>query len=264
MPPFSLFMKLKGKVALITGAGSGIGRATAVRFASEGAAVVVTDVSAKQVQEVAARLLETRHDAVAISLDVTSEEQWKQCLAATDARWGKLDILVASAGLSRATPVAEMGTGEWRKVHAVNLDGVFFGARAAVPLLRKSGGGNIVIVSSASGIKSAPGAAAYASSKAALRGLARSIAVELGPDGIRVNTVFPGAVRTPMWSAMPFFQEQVKGHGEEAAWKMIAEGTPLKRVAEPAEIAEGILYLASDAANFVTGAELAMDGGYTA
>lgn len=254
-------MKLQGRVALITGAGSGIGRATAVRFAAEGANVVAADL---RVGADAAAGKSPPERITQITLDVTAEADWARCLSSISERWGRLHILVACAGISRATPVAEMLIKEWRKVLAVNLDGVFLGVRACVPLIRKAGGGSIVIVSSASGIKAAPGASAYAASKAALRGFAKSIAAELGPQNIRVNTVFPGAVRTPMWKEMPFFREQMEKHGEDAAWRSIATGTPLGRVALPEEIAEAILYLACDASSFVTGAELVIDGGYTA
>ncbi len=257
-------MKLTDKVAMVTGAGSGIGRASAVRLAQEGASVIATDLPGTGLDETSKLLSSIRATCAAVPLDVTKEDEWMRFGREFAGRWSRLDILVAAAGISRAAPVAEMSVSEWRGVLAVNLDGVFLAVRACVPLMRGSGGGSIVIVSSASGIKAAPGATAYAASKSALRGFAKSAAAELAGENIRVNTVFPGAVRTPMWKTMPFFQAIEKAEGEEAAWKSIATGTPLGRVATAEEIAEGILYLASSDSSFVTGTELVMDGGYTA
>lgn len=256
-------MILRDKVALITGAGSGIGRASALRFAQEGAAVAATDLEGKGLAETGKLLAGLSPASATFALDVTHETDWTRGLAEISTRWNRLDILVAAAGISRANPVAEMTFDEWRSVQAVNLDGVFLAVRACVPLMRASGGGSIVIVSSASGIKASPGASAYSASKSALRGFTKSAAAELAAAGIRVNTVFPGAVRTPMWKSMPFFQAIEREQGEEAAWKSIATGTPLGRAATAEEIADGILFLASGRASFVTGAELVMDGGYS-
>jgi len=260
----ALPLRLKNKVALLTGAASGIGRATALLLAQEGAHVLAADLPGAGLAESEELLSVMSAPGMAIPLDVTRESDWAECAAMVNARIGRLDILVACAGISFAAPAAEMSAGDWRKVLGVNLDGVFMAVRTCIPLLRKAGGGSIVIVSSASGIKGAPGASAYAASKSALRGFAKSIAVELGPENIRVNTVFPGAVKTEMWKTMPFFQAIEKAEGEAAAWKSITSGTPLGRVATAEEIAHGILYLASSEASFVTGAELVMDGGYTA
>jgi len=157
-----------------------------------------------------------------------------------------------------------MELGDWQRVLAINLDGVFLGTKHAVRALRRAGGGSIVLVSSASGIKASAGASAYAASKAAVRQFARTVALECGAEGIRINTVLPGGVRTPMWRSMGFWQDLLREHGtEEKVWAALGAGTPLKRFAEPEEIAQAILYLASDAAKFVTGAELVIDGGWT-
>jgi 3(or 17)beta-hydroxysteroid dehydrogenase len=243
-------VKLAGKTALITGAASGIGLATASLFAAEGAHVIPTDLT----------FTGDRH------LDVTQEADWERVIGALD----RLDILVANAGISFARPVTEMTLDEWRRVMSINLDGVFLGVKHAVRAMRRGTGGSIVIVSSASGIKASPGASAYCASKAALRLFAKSVALECinAGDNIRVNTVHPAGVVTPMWQNMPFWNDLVEKHGgEEGAWRSLgayAEGSPLKRMATPLEIARAILYLASDDSSLTTGSELVIDGGYTA
>jgi NAD(P)-dependent dehydrogenase (short-subunit alcohol dehydrogenase family) len=181
-----------------------------------------------------------------------------------------LNVLVSNAGVSFAKPVTEMSLEEWRRLMAVNLDGAFLGTKHAIRTMRAGHGGLIVIVSSASALKASAGASAYCASKAALRLLAKSAALECieHGDNIRINTVHPGGVVTPMWKTMDFWPDLVKQHGsEEGAWKALGalpEKSPLKRFATPGEVAQGILYLASDESSFVTGTELVIDGGYTA
>lgn len=259
-------MRLAGKNALITGAASGIGRATALLFAQEGARVAVTDISGSEAEAVAARIRDGDGSARAQVLDVRIEADWERAIADVGKRWGGLDVMVANAGISFARPVAEMTLEEWRDVHAVNLDGVFLGTKHAVRAMRQGErGGSIVIVSSASGLKASPGASAYCSSKAAVRLFAKTAALECAGDGIRVNTVHPGGVRTPIWRKMDFFQDLVREHGgEEKAWDALERDIPLGRFATPQEIAAGIVYLSSDEASYVTGSELVIDGGYTA
>jgi 3(or 17)beta-hydroxysteroid dehydrogenase len=279
-------MRLKDKSALITGAGSGIGEATAFLFAAEGVRVAITDVDGDRAATVAARIGGARAAAMAgkaamaamagaegeaatgvtaRALDVRVEEDWEAAIADVVERWGRLDVLVASAGISHARPVWEMSLEEWREVHAVNLDGAFLGVRHAVRAMRAQGqGGSIVLVGSASGVRPSAGAAAYCSSKAGLRMLAKAVALECAADGIRVNTVVPGGVKTPLWEGMPFFQELQREHGAAGAWDVIAAGTPLGRFADPAEVAAAILFLSSDEAACITGTDLVVDGGYTA
>lgn len=242
--------RLAGKAALITGAASGIGRATARLLAREGARLAVTDLEESGVEEVADEIRRDGGAALARVLDVRLEADWEDAIADLVTEWGALDALVANAGISFARPVAEMTLEEWRAVHAVNLDGAFLGIRHAVRAMREGGrGGAIVIVSSASGLKASRGASAYCSSKAAVTMLARTAALECAGEGIRVNTVHPGGVRTPMWKGMPFFRDLDREHGgEEGAWEALERDTPLGRFATAEEIAAGILYLASDEA----------------
>ncbi len=257
-------MRLRGKTALITGAGSGIGRATAELFAAEGARVAATDLDAGRVEAVAERIRDEGGDCFARVLDVRLEADWTAAIADVVERWGGLDVLVANAGISFAKPIADMSLEEWRRVQSVNLDGAFLATKYGVQAMRQRGGGSIVIVSSASGIKASAGASAYCASKAAVRQLARAVALECAGDGIRVNTVVPAGVVTPMWEDMPFFPQLARERGEAGAWQALAAGTPLGRFADPTEIAAGILFLASDESSYVTGTDLVMDGGYTA
>lgn len=263
---------LAGQVALISGAASGIGRATARRLAAEGAGVVLCDRDLAGAEAATKVIRATGSEAMALSLDVTSEQQWEEATSAILARWGRLDIAVLAAGISHAAPVTETTVNDWRRVMAVNLDGCFLGLRAAARVMKGKASaereGRIVLVSSASGRKATPGATAYAASKAGVSMLARSAALELAEHHIRVNAVLPGGVRTAMWESMPFFQELVKTEGGLAgAWKAMEAQSPgpgQRRFAYPEEIAEGILYLVSDAGRFATGVELVLDGGYSA
>lgn len=256
---------MRNKIVLITGAASGIGRATAALIAKEGACVFATDKDGPVVLEFAQSIKHGPAKMRGLPLDVTVESDWESAVTQITHRWGRLDSRICCAGISHAAPITETSLDEWRCVQAVNLDGAFLGAKHSLRLLRKSDSGSIVLVSSATGKKPVADAAAYAASKAALCAFAKSMALECAPHNIRVNTVIPGGVQTPMWRTMPFFQEMVARLGsEEAAWKQLAVGTPLGRLATPEEIAEGILFLASEKSSFITGAELVIDGGYLA
>lgn len=258
-------MRLAGRAALVSGAGSGIGRATAELFAAEGARVAVTDLDGGKAEAVATSIRDGGGEAFARVLDVRQEAHWEAAIAEVADCWGGLDVLVASAGISHAKPVDGMSLEEWRHVLSVNLDGAFLGTKHAVRAMRAGGrAGSIVLVSSASGVKASAGASAYGASKAALQHFAKSVAVECAGDGIRVNTVVPAGVVTPLWEGMEFFQALKRERGEAGAWEALAEGTPLGRLADADEVAAAILFLASDAAAYITGTDLRVDGGYTA
>jgi NAD(P)-dependent dehydrogenase (short-subunit alcohol dehydrogenase family) len=178
---------------------------------------------------------------------------------------GKLDLLVNNAGISMASHISGTSLEAWRKVMAVNLDAVFLGTRHAAMTMQKTGGGAIINVASASGIKPAAGAGAYSTSKAAVRMFSKVAALEYAESNIRVNTVSPGGVETPMWDRMEFWQ-QLKGQtgSDEATYEAMAQGVPLKRFARPEEVARAILYLASDESSYVTAADITIDGGFSA
>jgi len=245
---------LAGKLALVTGAASGIGNAVVAAFLREGAQVMAADLQYSGASSEAADGRRIFH------LDVSNERDWEQLAVP------RLDVLVACAGISDARPIPETSLDDWRSVMHVNLDGAFlsvkFGARAM------PGGGAIVLVGSASGIKAAAGASAYCSSKAAVRMLVKTAALEFKPQGIRVNSVSPAGVVTPLWKGTPLWDDLVNKHGSEAgAWKALGGADPsapsLQRMALPDEIADAILFLASDASSHITGADLVVDGGYT-
>ncbi len=258
-------MRFSERVALVSGGASGIGRATARLLANEGAFVAVADIDEPGAEDVARGINSDGGRAIPVALDVTVEAEWEAAVATVLEAAGSLHTFVACAGIAHAKPVTEMSLDEWHRVHSVNLDGVFLGTKHAIPAMRQAEGGSIVIVSSVSGIKPSAGASAYCSSKAALRLFAKTVALECAANGdqIRVNTVFPGAVKTPMWEGTPVWEQLRAQHeGDEDAWKALGAGTALARVAETEEIAEVILFLASSDASYMTGAELVVDGGY--
>jgi NAD(P)-dependent dehydrogenase (short-subunit alcohol dehydrogenase family) len=254
--------RVAGKAALVTGAASGIGRATAILLARHGARVAVADLDDPGSSATVEAITSAGGTTFAQHLDVTSEADWQAATDAVVAGWGRLDVLVNCAGISVAAPVADTTLDEWRRVLAVNLDGVFLGTRAALRAMRATRRGSIVNVASVSGLKASPGASAYCASKAAVLHFTRTAALECANQGdnVRVNCVAPGAVKTPMWSKMPFWADVAAG----PAWNAPPDAAPLKRFAEPEEVARAILFLASDESSYVTGAALVIDGGYSA
>jgi NAD(P)-dependent dehydrogenase (short-subunit alcohol dehydrogenase family) len=257
--------RVQDKVALVTGAGSGIGRATVILLAREGATVVVADLNEPAAQAVAAEIISAGGKAEPVRLDVTDEAMWQEATERVRAAHGRLDILVNNAGVPFGKAVADTSLDEWRRVLAVNLDGVFLGTRHGIRAMQASGG-SIVNVASVSGIKPFAGASAYGAAKAAVRLLSRIAAIECqdAKNGVRVNVVTPGGVKTPMWDAMPFFRDLTARHGgAEQAFAAMAGDVPSQQFFSAAEVARTVLYLASDESAHLTGVELVMDRGHT-
>jgi NAD(P)-dependent dehydrogenase (short-subunit alcohol dehydrogenase family) len=247
--------------ALVTGAASGIGRATALLWAREDGPVLATDVDGPGLAETVGAIQAAGGTAVGHPLDVTSEPAWDAAVEAAR-RLGRFAALVNCAGIALVQPLAETTLADWRRVLGINLDGVFLGVRAGVRALRQSGGGSIVNVASASGLKAAPNSSAYCASKAAVIMLTKAAAVECVREGnrVRVNAVAPGGVKTAMW-AKTAGAAGVVGTDE---WNAPADAPIGKRFADPDEVARAIIFLASAEASYVTGSVLTVDAGYTA
>lgn len=249
-----------GKVALVTGAASGIGRAVAERLARAGAKVALADVDEPKVTRVMDSIRSAGGNALAIRLDVTSESDWTAGMERLLREWARLDICINSAGIAFASPIPETRLADWKRVLSTNLDGVFLGTRHAMIAMRESGGGCIINIASAAGIKPVAGNAVYGTSKAAIRFFTRVAALEGAPLRIRVNSISPGAVATPMWESTPFWpKEAAQSGGVDEALKVLVRDHGF---AEPQEIAAAVLYLASDDARHVTGADLPVDNGF--
>jgi NAD(P)-dependent dehydrogenase (short-subunit alcohol dehydrogenase family) len=249
-------MRLAGKVAIISGAASGMGAATARRFGKEGAAVVIADMLEADGQKVAEGINQAGGRAMFRLLDVTDEAGWKNVVDATVTAYGKLDILVNNAGISGSATNDLLDSALWHRVMGVNSTGVFLGTAAAVPHMQKNGGGSIINLSSISGIVGQTMVhMSYNASKGAVRTLTKSTAVQFGKDGIRCNSVHPGLM-PPMRTSGATADPAIRA-------KML-KSVPLGRNGEVDDVANAILYLASDEASYVTGAELYVDGGYLA
>jgi len=247
---------LAGRIALVTGAASGIGAAVSARLETAGAEVYAADLKPPPAPGPGTR-------ARALELDVREEPDWSAAIDTILANHGHLDILANCVGISAGTPVTETTLDEWRRVLSTNLDGAFLATKHGIRAMRATGGA-IVHVGSASGIRPAAGAAAYSTSKAALRMLVRTAAKECRDArlAIRINVVSPAGVKTPMWSTMPFFQELVRTHGSEDAAYAAMEAGGGGRFIEPDAVARVVCFLAGDAAQHITGVEVPVDDGY--
>jgi NAD(P)-dependent dehydrogenase (short-subunit alcohol dehydrogenase family) len=252
--------RLKGKVAIVTGGALGIGRAAATRMAEEGAAVAVLDMLKAEGEAFAAELSARGAKARFWSCDVTNEAEVARVVDEVAAHFGRLDVLVNNAGVSGASkPTHEVTEAEWDFVQAVNVKGVFFMTKHAIPHLKRAGGGSIVNLSSIYGLVGAADAPPYHASKGAVRLMSKTDAMIYAPDRIRVNSIHPGFIWTPM------VQHFLEGGGDVAEGRRAVNALhPLGHIGEPDDIAWGVVYLASDEAKFVTGSELVVDGGYTA
>ena len=246
-------MRLENKVAIISGGSRGMGAVEAELFVQQGAKVLVGDVRDDEGRALVEKI---GADAVYAHLDVTSEDDWAAAVKKATDRYGKLDILVNNAGVSARGTIEETSVEDWDRVMEINAKGVFLGTRAAIPEMRKAGGGSIVNISSQLGLVGmAESSPQYQSSKGAVRIFTKSAAIQYAPEGIRVNSVHPGPIVTPMTESR---------RSDLATQQVMVSRIPLGRYGESEDVAYGVLYLASDESSFVTGGELVIDGGWTA
>ena len=250
--------RLEGKTALVTGAASGIGLQTSIRLAEEGALVMMTDINLEEGLQQAEKL---GANATFLKLDITEEEEWISVLDETVKRFDRLDILVNSAGMVLIADVEQITLEDWRKVHAVNLDGTFLGCKHGVRVMKEFGPGSIINLSSVSGMIGGFNLAAYNSSKGAVRMLTKSVALHCARAGygIRCNSIHPTFIETPMLESM------IRDSPDpEKARQTLVRQVPLRRIGKPDDVANMIVYLASDESTFVTGTEMVIDGGVIA
>jgi NAD(P)-dependent dehydrogenase (short-subunit alcohol dehydrogenase family) len=251
--------RVEGQVAIVTGAASGLGAAAARRLAAEGASVMLTDLAPDAGRTLADQIADAGGSAEFSPHDVTSEEDWARVVAATVERFGRLTVLVNNAGVVEVQELMTHDYAAWRRVLSVNLDGVFLGLRHAGPAIAAAGGGSVINISSIMGKVAFPGAAAYCASKGGVALLTKAAALEWAPLGIRVNSIHPGFVDTPMVAAaLPLL-----GNVNEVR-DLLVSRHPLGRLGAPSEIGDAVLFLGSAESSFMTGSELVVDGGYTA
>lgn len=247
--------RLANKVAIITGAAGGMGKADALLFAQEGAKVAITDLQEEKLNEVVAEIVAAGGEAIGFKHNVTSEEDWIRVVKETAAKFGKIDILVNNAGISNATPFMDLTVENWEKTMSINLTSVFLGQKHVIPHMIEAGGGSIVNISSIAGLTGGSGTGPYTASKGAVRLLTKATAVDFAKHNIRANSVHPGFIETPMTVDM-FKDENMR--------QWFQSQTPLPRLGKAEDIARGVLFLASDESSYITGVELPIDGGYFA
>ncbi|WP_241481565.1 SDR family NAD(P)-dependent oxidoreductase [Mesobacillus campisalis] len=246
-------LRLQEKVAFITGAANGIGRETAILFASHGAKVVVTDIDEDGLHETTHTIKENGGLVLAMKQDVSLEQDWRHAMETTEKEYGRLDILMNNAGVGKRIGLAETSLEQFEEIQSINSTGVFLGMKYGASLMKKSQGGSIINISSMYGIVGSPGSTAYHASKGAVRLMTKSAALELSKDFIRVNSIHPGVIVT-----------QMSMTGAKNGVHHLKDKTPWPELGEPKDIAFGALYLASDESRYVTGSELVIDGGFIA
>jgi NAD(P)-dependent dehydrogenase (short-subunit alcohol dehydrogenase family) len=249
-------VRLKNKRAIVTGAAGGIGRATAQAFAAEGARVAVADLNGPAVEEVAQAIRDSGGEAVAVVADVSAEPDVRRIVEATVEAFGGVDVVFNNAGIIRRTTALEIDVEEWDRVFGVNVRSIYLMARHVVPVMAEAGGGSIINTGSGWGLKGGGQALSYCASKGAVVNMTRALAIDHGPQGIRVNSVNPGDVNTGM------LRDEARQLGQEEQ-SFLAESSdrPLGRMGEPGEIASAVVWLASDESSYVTGSALVVDGG---
>ncbi len=254
--------RVQGKVALVTGGASGIGRGAALLLGKEGAIVVVTDIQDDAGKDTAAAIKRAGSDAIYLHHDVTSEDQWVKVIGETKSRFGRLDILVNNAGIAITGPIVDMTLENWRRQQAINLDGVFLGTKHSIPLMTASGGGSIVNISSVAGLKGSANLAGYCATKGGVRLFTKATAMECtnANNNIRVNSIHPGLIETPIWNSI-IVPGSPAGANAPNLDELSKGAVPMGVKGVPHDIAEGVLFLASDASRYMTGSELVIDGG---
>lgn len=264
--------RVSGKVALVTGAGSGIGRGAALALAAEGASVVATDVDEAGNAETVAQIIKAGGKAVGLVHDVTSEARWEEVIAEVKKSQKSLNILVNNAGIGIAADIFNMDYADWQRQMAINVDGVFFGVKHAIPLIAASGGGSVINISSVAGFKGAAGLAGYCATKGAVRLFSKAVAMECAQAkmNVRVNSVHPGIIDTAIWNKIPqngmgALKLPTMQDGANAIdANVLGSASPLGYAGLPSDIANGIVFLASDESRYMTGTELVIDGGMLA
>ena len=260
--------RVKGKVAIVTGAARGLGKAQALLLAKEGAKVVATDINETLGKRLPEEVKREGGEAIFIKHDVSNEQGWREVIEKTLSEYGKLDILVNNAGVLLHHTIEDLSLEDWRSVLNVNLEGVFLGTKYAIGAMKKSGGGSIVNISSIAGLVGMPDTSSYVASKGAVRLFTKSAALECSKlkldYNIRVNSIHPGFIYTEMVDGVIKTDVEKFGITMEEAKKLYEDMTMMGHFGEPEDIAYGVLYFASDESKYVTGAELVIDGGYTA